>query len=97
MMTSGAASGDHSAGLVLGSASGAKGRNQTPSPGKTLLFLYTGFRSQCDALRGRKVVAAIVAVPAQKFLRKVCVIVIRISLRCLRRAPRCSTRHIRSP
>lgn len=95
--TSGAAWGDHSAGEVHGLASGGVGKAQPPSPGQTLLFGLGAYRILGDQSLCLGIILQIVGIALEKLLRKVSVIVVYVSLCYIRRAPRCFTRHIRSP
>lgn len=82
--TSGAASGDHSAGLVLGSDAGSLGKAQPPPPGQTLLFRIDQMRKGSGAALRPGMIFPIVPVAIQEFLRKIRKIMIAI-LVCGRR------------
>ena len=76
--TSGAASGDQSAGLVRGSASGAVGKAQTPPPGQTLLFRSFDPGVIRDTRRGLGKVLPVVRIALQELLREIRVVVMSI-------------------
>ena len=76
--TSGAVSGDQSAGLVRGSASGAVGKTQPPPPGQTLLFRLFDPGVLGDARRGLGKVLPVFRITLQELLRKIRVVVMPI-------------------
>jgi len=76
--TSGAASGDQSAGASRGFASGSVGKAQAPSPGQALLLHYLGLRKRRDAGHCVGMVLAIVGVAIQKFLREIRIVMVSI-------------------
>lgn len=81
MITSGDALGDQIAGLWRGFASGFEGKAQTPSPGQALLFIVFALRKASDARVGFGIVAAVVSITVQEFLREVRIVVIAILIR----------------
>lgn len=76
--TSGAASGDQSAGLALGSEVGWVGKAQPPPPGQTLLFGLGDFGMACDSVQRRGVIAAVVVIALQEFLRKIRIVMLPV-------------------
>lgn len=91
--TSGAASGDHSAGCFRGSECGAVGKAQAPPPGQTLLFRQSTIRGGDYAVDCCVEICTVVGITAQKFLCEVREIVAGILLGKCGRAPRQFTRH----
>ncbi|MEQ1515111.1 MAG: hypothetical protein ABL931_01320 [Usitatibacteraceae bacterium] len=81
MITSGDALGDQCAGLWRGFASGFVGKAQAPSPGQALLFMVFDRREASNALLGFGIVAAVVGITVQEFLREVRIVVIAILIR----------------
>lgn len=78
--TSGDASGDQSAGVLRGSASGKVGKAQPPSSGQTLLFGFSACGISGDPVLCLGIILQVGGIALQKLLRKVCVIVVRVSL-----------------
>lgn len=76
--TSGAMRGDHSAGLVRGSASGRVGKAQPPPPGQTLLFCLRTGRIASNPFPRFGMIAAVVGIAVQKFLRKIRIVMIPV-------------------
>lgn len=76
--TSGAISGDQSAGILRTLASGSVGKAQAPPPGQALLFFSLLRRMLGDASQSVGVVLPIVAIAIQEFLREIRVVVIAI-------------------
>jgi hypothetical protein len=76
--TSGAISGDHSAGLSRTLASGSVGKTKAPPPGQALLFFSLFRRMLGDAGLGRGMILPVVAIAIQEFLREIRVVVIAI-------------------
>ncbi len=76
--TSGAASGDQSAGLVRGSASGKVGKAQPPPPGQTLLFFLHRSRILSDPVLCLSMIEAVAGIAIQEFLRKVRIIMVPV-------------------
>lgn len=76
--TSGAVSGDQSAGLVRGSASGAVGKAQPPPPGQTLLFrsFDPGVLGDARCCLGK--ILPVVRIALQELLRKIRVVMMPI-------------------
>lgn len=79
--TSGAISGDHSAGDLRTLASGSVGKAKAPPPGQSLLFFSLLRRTLGDAGLGVGVVLPVVAIAIQEFLREIRVVVIAILIR----------------
>ena len=76
--TSGAATGDHSAGLALGSEVGWVGKAQPPPPGQTLLFRPFDLGVIGDTRRGLGKVLPVVRIALQELLREIRVVVMSI-------------------
>lgn len=79
--TSGAASGDHSAGFSRGFAIGSEGKAQAPSPGEALLFLPCGLGSKRNARHGLGMITAIIGISIQELLREIRIVVMSILIR----------------
>ena len=76
--TSGAASGDQSAGLALGSEVGWVGKAQPPPPGQTLLLRSFDPRVIGDTRRSLGKVLSVVRIALQELLREIRVVVMSI-------------------
>ena len=76
--TSGAARGDHSAGQARGSASGAVGKAQPPSPGQTLLFGLSNVRVLRDPESRLGMIFGVGGVALQELLRKIRIVMISV-------------------
>lgn len=90
--TSGATIGDQSAGLTRGSASGKVGKAQPPPPGQTLLFCQRRRRIFSHPVLRFGMIAAVVGIAIQEFLRKVRIIMVPVLIGGGRRPPRDSPR-----
>jgi len=78
MITSGDALGDQWAGLWRGFACGSVGKAQAPSPGQALLFMMFDRWEASNALFSFGIIAAVVGITVQEFLREVRIVVIAI-------------------
>ena len=76
--TSGAASGDQSAGFLRGLACGSEGKAQAPTPGQALLFCDLGSRELGDAGQSVGMILPIARITIQKFLREIRVVMMSI-------------------
>lgn len=76
--TSGAASGDQSAGFSRGFACGSEGKAQAPTPGQALLLCELGLRELVDAGQGVGMILPIAGITIQKFLRKIRIVMMSI-------------------
>jgi hypothetical protein len=76
--TSGAISGDQSAGLSRTLASGSVGKAKAPPPGQTLLFFSLPRRMLGDAGLGIGMVLPVIVIAIQEFLREIRIVVIAI-------------------
>lgn len=85
--TSGATIGDQSAGLVRGSAPGKVGKAQPPPPGQTLLFCHRRRRVCSHPILRLGMIAAIVGIAVQEFLRKIRIVMIPVVISGGRRPP----------
>jgi hypothetical protein len=81
MITSGDALGDQWAGLWRGFVCGSVGKAQAPSPGQALLFMVFALRDANDAFLGFGIIAAVISITVQEFLREVRIVVIAILIR----------------
>ncbi len=81
MITSGDALGDQSAGHSRAFACGSVGKAQAPSPGEALLFMVFDRWEASNALLGVGIIAAVVGITVQEFLREVRIVVIAILIR----------------
>ena len=81
MITSGDALGDQWAGVWRGFACGSVGKAQAPSPGQALLFVVFDRGKSSNALLGVGIIAAVVGITVQEFLREVRIVVIAILIR----------------
>lgn len=79
--TSGAASGDHSAGRSRGFAIGSEGKAQAPSPGQTLLFLPCGLGRLSHVRHGLGMITAVVRISIQELLREIRIVMMSILIR----------------
>ena len=79
--TSGAASGDHSAGLSRGFAVGSEGKAQAPTPGEALLFFPCGLGKQSNARNGIGMITAVVQISIQELLREIRIVMMSILIR----------------
>lgn len=78
VMTLGAVAGDHKAGAVRGSAPGAVGKAQAPSPGQTLLFFAFKSGLLGNARCCIRMVAPVVGIALQILLRKIRIVMVLI-------------------
>jgi hypothetical protein len=76
--TSGASAGDHRAGAVRGSDSGAVGKAKAPPPGQTLPFYQINVGVCCDTGFGFCIVTAVVGIALQILLRKIRIVMVLI-------------------
>ena len=76
--TSGASAGDHRAGAVLGSDSGAVGKAKAPPPGQALPLYQLNVGACSDTCFGFCIVAAVVRIALQILLRKIRIVVMSI-------------------
>ena len=79
--TSGAISGDQSAGFLRTLASGSVGKAKAPPSGQTLLFFSLLRRMLGDPGLGRGMILPVVAIAIQEFLREIRVVVMSILIR----------------
>ena len=85
--TSGASAGDHRAGAVRGSDSGAVGKAKAPPPGQTLPFYQINVGVCCDTGFGFCIVTAVVGIALQILLRKIRIVMIPVLISGGRRPP----------
>lgn len=93
MTTSGAACGDHKAGLARGSASGAVGKAQAPPPGQTLLLRSSSGRIGGDTRLRLGMIAAVCRIALQEFLREIRIVMLSVLICGLVRPPGRSPGH----
>lgn len=78
MTTSGATSGDHSAGFSLGSAVGKVGKAEAPPPGQTLLFCVFDPRVRSHTCYSFSIILAVIGIALQELLREVRIVMMSI-------------------